>query len=238
MNGPPCVVVALGRELLGLRAALRPWRRQANAPCRSWEAGAAPVLVVESGIGLAAAERAVSWVAESRRPAVVLSAGFSGALTGALRVGDLVLGTEVVGPDGETWPATWTPAAVPPVPRGRLVTVAALVGAPADKRRLGERTGALAADMEAAAVARACRRHAIPFGCLRVISDGVETALSPELLGLLDGGRVRPGRLVAALLRRPGLVAELWRLGRDTRRAARRLGEGLTALLAGPGSGD
>ena len=61
------------------------------------------------------------------------------------------------------------------------------------------------------------------------------TALSPALAGLMRRGRVAPWALLAAVLRRPGLLGELVRLARDTRRAARRLAAGLDALLAGHG---
>ena len=107
-----------------------------------------------------------------------------------------------------------------------------LIGAPAEKRRLGERSGAVAVDMETAVVARLCGAAGVPFGCLRVISDDVDTPLSESLLDVLRGGRVGPGRLAAAILRRPSLVAELMRLGAHTRTAARRLAVGLDELLA------
>ena len=107
-----------------------------------------------------------------------------------------------------------------------------LIGAPAEKRRLGERSGAVAVDMETAVVARLCGAAGVPFGCLRVISDDVDTQLSESLLGVLRGGRVGPGRLAAAILRRPALIAELMRLGTHTRTAARRLAVGLDELLA------
>ena len=133
--------------------------------------------------------------------------------------------------DGGHWPATW-PAGPSPHRRGRLLTAASLVGRPEEKRRLGERTGAVAVDMEAAAVARRCTEAGVPFGCLRAISDGVDTPLSESLLAVLAGGRVRPAALAAAVLRRPALVVELMRLGAHTRLAARRLALGLEELLA------
>jgi hypothetical protein len=85
--------------------------------------------------------------------------------------------------------------------------------------------------MESAVVARRCAAAGLPFGCLRVISDDVQTSLSPKLLGLLAGGRVSVRRLLAALLGSPGMVAELWRLARDTRFAAGRLAVALGELL-------
>jgi hypothetical protein len=71
----------------------------------------------------------------------------------------------------------------------------------------------------------------VPFGCVRAISDAMETALSPELVALLSRGRAAPGRVLAALARRPRLAGELWRLARHTRMASEQLGKALGELL-------
>ncbi len=182
-------------------------------------------------------EAALSWLLSGPvvdgvpfRPTALVSAGFSGAIVPGLCVGDLILADAVGDGDGGSWPATW-PARTGPYPRGRLLTVASLVGRPEEKRRLGQRSGAVAVDMETAAVARLATAAGVPFGCLRVISDDVDTPLSEALLAVLASGRVRPGRLATAVLRRPGLIAELLRLGAHTRQGARRLAAGLEELL-------
>ncbi len=241
----PCVLFALRREAMFFRRQFRPHQRFAGAPCRAHFCGPSrlTVLVLETGMGPAAMERALGWVLGSPlfgnvpyRPRVVLSAGFSGALRLGMKVGDLVLATEVVDGAGNAWDATW-PADLgpgewrPPLHRGRLLSVPELVGEADRKRALGEKTQALAVDMETAVVARLCSRAGVPFGCLRAISDDGATPLSPRLAGVLRGGRVAPGRLAAALLRQPALVGELYRLARDTRKAARLLALGLGELL-------
>jgi nucleoside phosphorylase len=164
------------------------------------------------------------------RPTWIVSAGFSGALTSGLHVGDLIVADDVCDGDGVCWPATW-PIAATPYHHGRLLTVPNIVGPPEEKRRLGLRSGAVAVDMETAVVANLCAKANVPFGCLRAISDDADTHLSESLLALLQGGRVRPTRLLTAVLRRPALIAELIRLGAHTRKAARRLAIGLEELL-------
>ncbi|HZY89275.1 MAG TPA: hypothetical protein VFE78_30915 [Gemmataceae bacterium] len=241
----PCVLFALRREAAPFLRAFPPQQRFGGAPCRARFCGPSwlTVLVLEAGLGPTAVGRALGWVLAAPplgnvpyRPKLVLSAGFSGALRPGLRVGDLVLATEVADVEGNRWPATW-PGELPsgewrpPLQRGRLLAVPALVGAPGAKRALGERHDALAADMETAAVARTCHKHGVPFGCLRAISDDWETSLSPRLVALLKGGRVAPLRLAGALARRPALAGELWRLAGQTRTAARRLALGLGEVL-------
>jgi adenosylhomocysteine nucleosidase len=240
-----CVVFALRREAAPFLRTFRPQQRFPGAPCRARFCGPSwlTVLVLETGLGPGAVEAALTWALGAPpfgnvpyRPKLVLSAGFSGALRQGLHVGDLVLATEVVDTEGNRWPATW-PGELPPgqwqppLKRGRLLTVPALVGDAGEKRALGERSGALAADMETAAVARLCHKHEVPFGCLRAISDDGDTPLSPQLVGLLKRGRVAPLRLAAALARRPALAGELWRLARHTRTAARQLARGLGEVL-------
>ena len=236
----PCVVFALSREAMYFRRT-RPRRRAfpaAPVPAAFHGDASRTILILETGVGTAAMERALSWLLSgppldgaAYRPSLVLSAGFSGAVVPGLGVGDLILASAVCDAGGRLWPTTW-PTGDSSYRRGRLLTVPHILGAPAEKRRLGEQTGAVAVDMETAGVARMCTTAGVPFGCARVISDDVDTALSEALLDVLRGGRVGARRLAAALLRRPSLIAELLRLGADTRRAARRLAVGLEELLA------
>jgi adenosylhomocysteine nucleosidase len=241
----PCVLFALGRESAPFRREFRPHQRFPGAPCRARFCGPAwlPVLVVETGVGTARAGRALDWLLGrprlgnvAYRPKLVLSAGFAGALRKPLLVGDVLLATEVADTDGGLWPTTW-PGELPggrwepPLRPGRLLTARQMVTDPGEKHALGERYGAAAVDMETAAVARACFRAGVPFGCVRAISDDVDTPLSPRLAALLSGGRVSPLRLLGQVARAPGLVGELWRLARQTRLAAGQLGRALGELL-------
>jgi adenosylhomocysteine nucleosidase len=235
----PCIVFALRREAMYFRRMRRQRRRfpAAPLPAAFHGDGARTVLVVETGVGAAAMERALAWLLSGPpidglpyRPTVVVSAGFSGAVVSGLRVGDLIVANEVYDGAGVCRPATWPRAAAAYRPY-RILTVPHIVGSPAEKRRLGERTGAAAVDMESAVVAQTCGGAAVPFGCLRAISDDVDTNLSEGLLAVLQGGGVQPTRLIAAVLRRPALIAELMRLGAQTRKAARQLAVGLEELL-------
>jgi adenosylhomocysteine nucleosidase len=235
----PCIVFALAREAMFFRRTWPPRRVLPAAPVPAAFHGdeSRIILVVETGIGPAAMDKALAWLLSGPamdgipfRPACVISAGFSGAIVAGLNIGELIVASEVCDAEGGCWRATW-PDTTSAIPRGRLLTVASLVGRPEEKRRLGERTGAVAVDMETAAVARRCTDAGVPFGCLRVISDDVDTPLSESLLAVLADGRVRTGRLAAAVLRRPALIAELMRIAKDTRLAARRLAAGLEELL-------
>jgi adenosylhomocysteine nucleosidase len=240
----PLLLFALRREASFFHQEFEPQQRYPGAPCRAYFAGPSwlTVLVLETGVGPDAAETALQWALSKPlfgnlpyRPKLVLSAGFAGGLSAGLKVGDLVLATEVADAEGRTWPATW-PGDLPadwhqPMTRGRVLTSPNLVTEPAEKRRLGEQHQALAVDMESVVAARACRQRGIPWGCLRAVSDDGDTPLSPALARLAPDGRVSWWRLLLALVRSPRLTAELWRLAKQTKTAARQLGLGLGELL-------
>lgn len=199
------------------------------------------VVMLETGVGAAATTTALSWCLSRPRcywrryrPAFVLSVGFSGALQPEQRVGDLVLGTEVVDSQGNRWP-TFCPQTLAnrDIVAGRLLTMPELVGDPSEKQRLGRHHQAVAVDMESAVAARLCYQHNVPFACLRVISDDLGTALSPHLIELLGQGRVSIPRLAAKVLRHPKLIRELWRLAGQTRLAACQLLDPLSAIVFG-----
>jgi adenosylhomocysteine nucleosidase len=111
----------------------------------------------------------------------------------------------------------------------RIVTVDHLVTDIAEKRRLSESHDAV--DMESSAVAEVCTARGVAFLAVRVVSDTVDTALSPELVRLLSGGNVSAWRACGALVRRPALLSEFLRLARDTRFAARKLAEALVKTI-------
>jgi adenosylhomocysteine nucleosidase len=241
----PCLLFALRREAQPFYQEFRPQQRFGGAPCRARFCGPEwlSVLVLETGMGVAASESALRWLLGqpkfgnlAYRPKCVISAGFAGALREEQAVGDIILATEVRAPTGERWPTTWPgelPAGEwrPPLHRGALLCAEQIVGDPETKRRLGVEHEALAVDMESAAVARLCQKHDVPFGCVRAISDAVHTPLSPELGGLLAAGHVSPFRLLLLVARRPRLVGELWSLARSTRFAGEQLQRALGELL-------
>jgi hypothetical protein len=241
----PCLIFALRRESQAFLREFRPQQPFPGAPCSARFCGPEwlTVLVLETGIGRDRTERALQWLLGrplfgnlAYEPKVVISAGFAGSLQHDLKVGDLILATEVIDGQGHTWPVPWPgplPAGEwrPPLRRGRLLTTNHLVAQPEEKRALGCQHQALAVDMESAAVADFCSRKEIPFGCLRAISDPVDAPLSPKLISFLSGERISWPRLIVALLGSPTLTRELWRLKKATRSAGEKLGQGLGELL-------
>jgi adenosylhomocysteine nucleosidase len=223
LDNTPCLIFALAREASAFYRTFRPHKRFPDAPCPARQCGT--VLVLESGVGARATDRALAWL--PYRPSVILSAGYCGALQDHLHVGDIVFAQEVIDPSGGRWPVTWPT----PAQGGRLLNSPTLAATPEQKRRLGRDHDAAAVDMETAHLARWCAERDIPFASVRAVSDDVHTSLSPRLVALLSGGRVSPLRVLASVARQPTLIGELWRLAHHTRRASARLAVALRDLL-------
>jgi len=184
-------------------------------------------------------------VAEGCR--VLLSWGVAGGLDPALVPGDLVFPAEVLAEDGGSWPLSQElgaalAAGVPSLRRGfagdpgpsgarqapekgqgggrHILGLDRMVLTVAEKAALFERTGAVAVDMESHRVALVAAAAGLPVLAVRAIGDPAGRAL-PALAAraLGEDGRPRIGPVVAGLLRRPGELAALLRVRRDTEAA-------------------
>lgn len=151
----------------------------------------------------------------------IIMAGFAGALEASLRIGDVVvagLPSHFVIDGGFR--------------EGLIHTSADMAATPAKKLELFAMTGALAVDMEGERVRPFADSLGVPFLHIRAISDTATDALDPAVLDFIDDrGRVRPFALTWGLVRRPGLILKLARLGLNARVAGKRLGEVVAKLM-------
>jgi nucleoside phosphorylase len=182
--------------------------------------------VVVIGAGPIQAADSISMAVAGKRPAAVVIAGFAGALSNDLKVGDIVVATEVVYvKSGAVFTPTYLSCGKGNFRSGRLLTVDGIVGQPSEKRALAKCHDAIAVDMESAVVGRVCEAQGIPWAAVRVISDSVDTEMSPELIDVLSSGEVSIRRTLGTVIRKPSLLVEFRRLARDTRSAAERLAD-------------
>jgi len=133
----------------------------------------------------------------------VINTGFCGALDPALKVGDIVEWRQGI------------------VTRDRVVVTAA------EKRELRASTGAAAVDMEAAAVERKAQEWAVPFTCVRAVSDRADEDMPLDFNLYRDrDGRFSRARIATRAMLPPfGHIRGLLRLERQCRVAADALGE-------------
>lgn len=150
--------------------------------------GLPEALVLRSGMGAARA-RATALVAAGISADAVAVAGFCGAVAGGLRAGDVVVASEVRGPDGVTpcssgaIVAALAALGIERVHVGPLACVDHLVhGA---QRGLLAGAGVLAVDMESAWLAPAAAGR--PFAVLRVVLDTPAREIYRPLATLAGG---------------------------------------------------
>ncbi|MGE3808748.1 MAG: hypothetical protein AB7K24_29125 [Gemmataceae bacterium] len=237
----PCLLFALKREAAPFLRGVRPVAALAGGPCPAFLCGPPErqVVVLETGVGARAVLACFDWLlAKPRvqgaeyRPGLILSAGFSGALTEKLQVGDVVQASGVVDGSGKEWPITWpVREGAGPLITGRLFCSDRFIGDTGAKLALGHARRAVAVDMESAVIARLCHEQQLPFGCLRVISDDVRVPLHAAIFELIEGESVSYRRLAWLLLRSPWMSGQLVRLARQTSLAALRLAEATQRLL-------
>jgi nucleoside phosphorylase len=155
------------------------------------------------------------------RPDAIVSTGFCGALVDEYAVADIVAATTVLGA-GREFPARTVEAPH----RGPIVSIDHVAQSAEEKRKLC-RTGACAVEMEAAAVAAGAIELALPFYCVRVVTDLAHESMVNDFNRALRGdGYLDTMIILRGALRRPASrVPELLRLRRRCVRAAEALGE-------------
>ncbi|WP_432737564.1 phosphorylase [Maridesulfovibrio sp. FT414] len=169
------------------------------------------------------------------KPALLMSIGVSGGLAPGLNAGSLIMASAIVSDQDEykTWRESDFDAAARmelfpacgEIQCGKLVTAESPVLTPQDKLAMHERTGALAVDMESAAVASVAMHHQTPFACIRAISDDYSRGIPPESLGgVNEQGKTEIAPILKAICRRPSLIFQLIPMGMDYSKALKALG--------------
>jgi adenosylhomocysteine nucleosidase len=206
--------------------------------------GAVEIIGVATGLGIRRATDTARRAMQALSPDLVIATGLAGALSDELRPGDLVLADRLIldGEDAESVPAT---IAIPPADlarfraaleadrlafsTGSILTAARILKDGAAKRGARARTGALAVDMESAAIAAEAHRLGQRFVCVRAVLDTVdEEIVGAELAG--PDGEVRPLAAASFVLRNPAAVVGLARMMRSLNRATAALAAALEAL--------
>ncbi len=122
----------------------------------------------------------------------IINTGYCGALDPSLRIGDLVM-----------WRGAEIPSTIPHLV-GEISSSDRVVASAAEKRRLREQTGALAAEMEAGEVKKIAAGWAVPFYCVRAVSDTAQEDLPLDFNLYRDpAGRFSLPRIAFAAVRHP-----------------------------------
>jgi adenosylhomocysteine nucleosidase len=206
------IIAALPGELKPL---VRGWQsRERNVWTGS--IGDVEVVAIAGGMGAAAAQRAVDKAFAEARPDALVSCGWVGALTCAVKPPTVCVIAEVIDAGTDELFATGNKEGY------RLITLDHVARGD-EKRGLAAKYQSVLVDMEAATVARAAAAHNLPFYCFKGISDGYNDRL-PDLNRFIDGkGEMRMAAFVAYAALHPQYWASLLRLGKNSSAAAAQL---------------
>lgn len=182
--------------------------------------------VVTTGIGVAAASASATWAILALRPRAVVAAGSCGGLAADVEVGTLVVGEAFTWSIADATAFGYAPGQVPGGPerhladapltdlaesaaraadtgagvrRGLMLAGDAFATAPLAEPMRARFPGAVSADMETTASARAAEALGVPFTALRAISDLCGPAAGQQFHLELEEVAATSARAVAAL---------------------------------------
>lgn len=237
------VFAALQWECRPVLRSLARVRRQALGSSTMWtgEASGAVVDVVRTGIGLARAEAAARALTADHAPALILSAGCAGALADHLSAGDLILAEDVRLPEGQPHPVHPQALARAAAAAGHAaltphlgsILSSPVILASAERKRAAHATGAIAVEMEGAAIAAVASERGIPFAAVRSILDTADMEIGAEGVFVDPAtGALRPLSVAAHVLRHPRTIPALARMKRLADAAELTLNRFFAAFLA------
>jgi nucleoside phosphorylase len=185
----------------------------------------ANVTILVTGMGAAAAERALKDQLTAADWGAVLTCGFAGGLNPALPIGAVLCDTDEGFPLHQA--LLDAGAASARFHCAERVAVTAF-----EKATLRKRTGADAVEMESGIIRKICRQRGLPSATVRVISDTAQEDLPLDFNTLMKpNGKLSLGRLAGQVLRRPRKIPALMALGNHSKLAARRLAAVLREAL-------
>jgi len=183
------------------------------------------VRILLTGMGRRNAERTIAAALQERRPRLVITAGFAGALLPELTRGEVVFDV-----DKETGlePGLRSAGARPV----RFHCAERVVTTVEEKRALRAASGAEAVEMESGFIRSLCRKEGVPAGTVRVILDTADEDLVLDFNQLMTAEQRIDGRKLAfTVLKNPSKIPALLAFQKQSAQAAKRLGETLAQVL-------
>ncbi len=195
--------------------------------------GPQEIVVCHTGVGPAAAERAIKDLLGIYTPRSLVSGGFGGGLEPRLQIGDIVAATNFSDLKLLARAKKAHAASGRRLNFGTLATVAEAVEDSAEKHDLARRTGAMAVDMETSAIHAICHAAGVPMISVRAISDTAADALPVPFATWFDQARQAPRvfALLRYLARHPARIRPFARFVQGVTKARRELTSALLEIV-------
>jgi len=192
------------------------------------------VTLIQSGIGMVNAYQATK-AAAALGPAVIINAGFCGALSTGIAIGDVFLAEKLYRYSAGSIHGRTTPDHLlnerigTEIRRGTFITTDEIIEKARVSCLLPDKSAANLLEMESSAVAAACRDHGIEFIAIRSVSDTAAQDPGTIFRNICDNKfNISAAKIAVSLLKRPALLAEYLQLSQNAARA----GKSLSAAVA------
>jgi len=195
--------------------------------------GRLEIVVFHTGVGLNSAQTRLDSFFTKQKFRLLISSGFAGGLDPSLQIADLIVGTNV-STEQMVSIARRAFSNDNHVFFGALTTQQTPAESVASKQSLAAATGALAVDMETAAISSVCADASIPMLSLRGISDTSLQSLPVPFSSWFNvvSQRPRPLALVRYLIFHPSVIPPFVRFVRGVFKAKKTLASKLSDYLA------
>ena len=188
------------------------------------------VAVLHTGVGEKVCRYRLPKFLEDQQFDCLISAGFAGALTDELQVGDLLLAKNFSVIELNDKYADFLRLRIQVAD---LLTVPGLIDSSEERNETARISGAAAVDMETEFIARACAAHGIPLLSLRVITDTPLESFPapPDVLFDIEQQRTHMAALIMFFLAHPKRIPRLIAFTRRIARARKTLADALVEVI-------
>lgn len=180
-----------------------------------------------SGMGYDSAQQATTQLLKLEVDALI-SWGVAGSIDQSLKSGDLLIVQSIITNDAsysirEDW-LTRLKTQLHFTKIGDIASVTDICATVIDKNNLSAKSGAIAVDMESAAIAELATANKIDFLVLRAIADDANTSIPEVVVNHTDGlGRPQTIPFIISCLEKPGQIKQLLTLAKCYKQALKTL---------------
>jgi nucleoside phosphorylase len=186
--------------------------------------------ILHTGVGEKVCRQRLGKFLREQQFDCLISAGFAGALTDDLRVGDLLVAKNFSTVELQLAQSSVSNVSIH---ADNMLTVPALINSGGERERIARESGAAAVDMETECIARVCFAHAIPLLSLRVITDtpGEPFPAPPNVLFDIERQRTHLTAFAKFFLTHPNRLPRLIQFATRIGHARKILGNALVMLV-------
>jgi 5'-methylthioadenosine/S-adenosylhomocysteine nucleosidase len=205
-----------------------------------------PITLVQSGIGMKKAARAVEYLLKKFKIKAVVSFGFAGAIAPEIRVGDIAIAQKIIQIEEanelysgdvnerlrEIIDVACTQANLRVV-CGNIATVSMAITQKELKDKIHAVSNAIAVEMEGAGILRVCQKANIPFCSLRVISDMADESFRFDFNKVRDkkSDDISAVKLTKYILFHPFQIGMIYHIWKNFSCAQRNLKAAISAVI-------